>query len=516
MPTSGYEVDTVYNHQYYPELSPLQAQFVFLSKGLIFPDLSHGSACEIGSGKGINLVMNAASQAGSLTWQGTEALSHLAQFSQELAQAGGVKLTIDNSNLSEFLSRKDLPGFDYIVVHDVWSFLSPAEQNDLVEFIRLKLNLGGVLNISYTTSPGAVALSPIRNLAKEYNLYFIAPDAPLNERKQELSNFLVEFLESEPEYRKINPKCVEVVQNLMEQEPGVMVRNLLHPHWNMTHFGNVLKRLDHAKLSFASSAVLSETINSFNLTPEQLEFLGTVKSLALYEDTRDLIVNRGERSDLFVRGSFKYSSSQQLSMMCLTKFVLVAVPSEINYEINTRLGVQKLDDEIYHAVVELLSDYKVYSIQEIANALKTKLQISVEQLFFAISVLNAVGIISPALARSEIKEEAKQQCASLNRAIVSNDSFGEVPCLASPVIQAGVPVTAINMTLLKAYLANNNISKEELTQYLLDIFVSTGSTITRDDQVISEPEELRKVLAQEMIEPFFNEQLKLFKGLMLI
>jgi len=44
-----------------------------------------------------------------------------------------------------------LPDFDYIGLHGIWSWISDENRQVIVDFIRKKLKVGGVLYISYNT-----------------------------------------------------------------------------------------------------------------------------------------------------------------------------------------------------------------------------------------------------------------------------------------------------------------------------------------------------------------------------
>jgi SAM-dependent methyltransferase len=64
-----------------------------------------------------------------------------------------------DESFAEFASR-DLPEFDYIGLHGIWSWISDENRAVIVDFIRRKLKVGGVLYISYNTLPGWAPLPP--------------------------------------------------------------------------------------------------------------------------------------------------------------------------------------------------------------------------------------------------------------------------------------------------------------------------------------------------------------------
>ncbi len=115
--TSGYVADIGYTFGYYTELNPLRIRLAFLNQGLAFPEI--GTACELGFGQGLSTNIHAA--ASTIQWSGTDFNPAQAAFAQELATASGANpLLVDNA-FDEFLNRDDLPQFDYIGLHGIWS-----------------------------------------------------------------------------------------------------------------------------------------------------------------------------------------------------------------------------------------------------------------------------------------------------------------------------------------------------------------------------------------------------------
>jgi SAM-dependent methyltransferase len=148
--TSGYVADIGYTFGYYAELNPLRVRLAFLNQGLVFPEV--GTACELGFGQGLSANLHAAA---SLTqWHGTDFNPSQAGFAQELSAASGASAQLFDEAFAEFAQRPELPAFDYIGLHGIWSWISDENRQIIVDFVRRKLKVGGVLYISYNTLPG--------------------------------------------------------------------------------------------------------------------------------------------------------------------------------------------------------------------------------------------------------------------------------------------------------------------------------------------------------------------------
>jgi hypothetical protein len=130
--TAGYVADIGYTFGYYTELNPLRVKLAFLNAGLVFPEA--GTACELGFGQGLSANMHAA--ASTCQWHGTDFNPAQAGFAQGLASVAGSGAKLYDDSFAEFVNRTDLPEFDYIGIHGIWSWISDENRSIMVEFIR--------------------------------------------------------------------------------------------------------------------------------------------------------------------------------------------------------------------------------------------------------------------------------------------------------------------------------------------------------------------------------------------
>ena len=160
--SAGYVADIGYTFGYYQELNPLRVKLAFLNAGLATPEFC--SACELGFGQGMSANLHAA--ASGVTWHGTDFNPSQASFAQELAQASGAGAKLFDDAFADFAHRTDLPDFDYIGIHGIWSWISDENRIVIGDFVKRKLKVGGVLYISYNTLPGWAAFAPNRKKNK--------------------------------------------------------------------------------------------------------------------------------------------------------------------------------------------------------------------------------------------------------------------------------------------------------------------------------------------------------------
>lgn len=149
---------------YYSELNPQRLRLDFLNTGLQFPTV--GTACELGFGQGMSVSLHAA--ASVVQWFGTDVNPANTQFAQQLTDVSATNAQIFEQAFVEFCNRTDLPDFDYIALHNVWSWMSDENRAVIVDFLRRKLKVGGVVYVSYNTQAGCAAMMPLRDLLADH------------------------------------------------------------------------------------------------------------------------------------------------------------------------------------------------------------------------------------------------------------------------------------------------------------------------------------------------------------
>ena len=144
--SAGYVTDVDYTYGYYSELNPYYARFVLQDAGYALP--AWHTACELGFGQGMSVNLHAAS--GSLQWYANDFNPQHAAFAQELAAISGSGAELSDESFAEFCARDDLPQFDFIGLHGIWSWISPDNRALIVDFVRRRLRVGGVCAAAQT------------------------------------------------------------------------------------------------------------------------------------------------------------------------------------------------------------------------------------------------------------------------------------------------------------------------------------------------------------------------------
>ena len=118
--SEGYTSEIDYTFGYYQELNPSRIALPLIATGIKPPRVTR--ACELGFGQGVSLNINAASS--EIQWYGNDFNPNQALFAQQMAEASGSKAICTDQSFEQFCAREDLPQFDFIGLHGIWSWIS--------------------------------------------------------------------------------------------------------------------------------------------------------------------------------------------------------------------------------------------------------------------------------------------------------------------------------------------------------------------------------------------------------
>ncbi len=118
--------------------------------------------------------------------------SHIATARDLAAKAGMKNILFFDDSFEEFLER-DLPQFDFISLHGIYSWITARNRQAIVDFIRRNLKVGGLVYISYNALPGWSAAMPMQALMLRHGQH--SSESILTRIEQAL-NFTGELLET--------------------------------------------------------------------------------------------------------------------------------------------------------------------------------------------------------------------------------------------------------------------------------------------------------------------------------
>ena len=481
--TAGYVADIGYTYGYYLELSTLRAELALAFNAVACPEFN--TACELGFGQGISANFHAA--ASPVEWYGTDFNPAQAGFAQELGAASGANINLYDDSFAEFANRSDLPEFDFIGLHGIWSWISDENRQVIVDFIDRKLKVGGVLYISYNTFPGWAAFAPMRNLMTQHAEVIGSEGRGIVSKIDGAIEFAENLLKTNPLFLRANPQIGEKIKNIKDQNRHYLAHEYFNKDWHPMHFSKIAEMLKLAKMDFVCSAHLVDSIHKAHFTNEQHEFLKSIPDTILRESVRDFMVNQQFRRDYWVKGRRNLSMLERHETLHSKRFLLQQAREDIKATVALAQGEANLTEEVYKPILDLMADQKPLSIGEISESVASN-NISFEQVTEAMMVLATDGRAMPVQGEAAI-EASLANTQKLNEAITEKSrSNANIMQLASPVSACGVSVNRLEQLFLKSRKLGKQDPKE-WAQDVWSILAAQGERLVKDGKPLETPEE---------------------------
>lgn len=503
----GYFTDSTYTYGYYRELSPVFMRWCLLVNGIAAPDITEDSChCELGFGQGLSANIHAAATPGK--FYGTDFNPAHAAQAQQLAEASGADAHFFEDSFEEF-SNRDLPQFDSIGFHGVWTWISAENRRHMLEVARRHLKSGGIVYNSYNCLPGWAPAAPLRELLVLYDKNFHG-SSNTNERVQAALNFVGEMIAAEPTYLKNAPNFKLTFEQLKKHNPDYIAHEYLNLDWDLMYFSDVAELSQEAKLDFAAVAVPIET-SAFNLPQKVSEFLGKIANPIVREQVKDYFTNRQFRKDLYVRGLRRLPQTEVFDKVLSTRYVLLIPSAEVPMNLDTEQGVLKLAEQAYRPLIEFLAEdnFRPKDFVEYSERRKVPPRDIVEM----VRVLTLANRIMPCQDEAAVKL-VKKSCDKLNAYICERAQFSEtINFLASPLTGGGINVSRISQLFMMDYKGGVKTA-DKLADTVWKILSRQGQRILFNGKPLEKPEDNIEHL-RTLAERFLTRDLPILKALLI-
>jgi len=451
------------------------------------------TACELGFGQGVSTNYHAASS--EVSWYGTDFNPAQASFAKELGSISGAKVHLFDDSFEEFLNRDDIPEFDFIGLHGIWSWISDENRKNIVKFIGKKLKIGGILYLSYNTFPGWAAFAPIRTLMTQHAETIGAEGQGIVSRIDGALDFAERLIGTNPLYTRANPAILERIKKIKNQNKHYLAHEYFNKDWHPMHFSHASQMLKPAKMDFVCSAHLLDSIPNVNLSEDQRNFLNEIPDTTLREAVRDFLVNQQFRRDYWVKGRRTLSVLERNEAMLEHRFLLSQNREDISLKVSLVQGEGSLNKNIYNPVLDLMADYEIHSIREISEKLASG-GISAGQILEAMMVLSTDGRVLSVNDDSMI-EKVSENSARVNDYVINRArSHAEMQQLLSPVAGTGVPVNRVEQLFILS-IRNGSTNQDQWVKEAWNILSAQGERLLKNGVAVeSEEENLAELRSQ--------------------
>ena len=485
--SDGYMTEVAYTYGYYPELNPLRMRLALLQAGIVPPDVQH--ACELGFGQGMSVNIHGAASA--VRWHGTDFNPSQVGFARELAADTPLASNLSDEAFEAFCRRDDLPQFDFIALHGIWSWISDANRAVIANFIERKLKTGGVAYVSYNTQPGWAAISPLTELMAGFDAASNPPGIGPAARIDAALDFADRLMASGALYGKVNPQALEHLKRLRGQDRRYLAHEYLNRDWAPMSFARMRGWMEGARLQFGASAHYLDHVPMLNLSAAQQELLSGIPDVNLRETTRDFMVNRLFRRDYWVRGARRLAPGDRAERLRGQRVILARPVARVKLKVAGIQGEASLHEDVYRPILDALADHAPRSLGEIEQAVAAR-GVHLARIVEAVMILAGAGALHPAQSEQAIAA-AGSNAARLNARLCDMARHTEdVDCLASPVTGGAIQVGRIDQLFLLARSQGRG-AVAAWADFAGDALKAQGHGIMRDGKAL-EPEAQRQAL----------------------
>ena len=313
--SAGYVQDVSYPAHFHREIQPLWLATLTRFLGSAPPDLNRPySYCELGCGVGINLLVAAATDPQGQFVGVDFNERHLAVARDAAAFMGLTNIRFMQADFRSF-ARDNSLHFDFIVSHGVWSWISAAQQQAILQLVHQSLKPRGLCYLHYMCHPGATQMLPLQKLLIE-----AARELPGSSEQQLQAGLeLLSQMDAAGAFHD-QPRLRAGLQTLQQQNLAYLAHDLLAEHWRPQHSVDMHRLLGQAGAVQLGSADPFENLEAMSIPGNLQPLLARPSSPAVRETFKDLARHQHQRRDLFQRDPVRLSPAEQLAGMDAVRF----------------------------------------------------------------------------------------------------------------------------------------------------------------------------------------------------
>lgn len=345
----GYITDVPYLRTFIRMQAPAWLDHVALIHGIRPPPRRQGLAwCDLGCGPGltVNLLAGMHPQG---RFHGVDLMpEHIAE-ARHLARQAGLRNAQFHAADFAGAAALDLPPFDYIVAHGVYSWVGPQSQHDLLRFIERFLKPGGLVYLSYNALPGWAADLGLQRLVREF-----AGAARGNSlRRVTAAAGLVQALGAARAPGLVNSPLLGMLGG-GDRPAAYLAHEFLGSSWKPLYVTEVRQALRGIGLEPLGGARLLDNYDSYALGQAARDALRPIADPDLRELARDFFLCPHLRCDVFGRDAPGLSQAQRARRLAEACYTLAQPAAATRFSVPTPAGTLRYDNPAArHLVAEL-------------------------------------------------------------------------------------------------------------------------------------------------------------------
>jgi SAM-dependent methyltransferase len=352
----GYVTDITYPQRYYRELNPAAISFAALQCGYRAARLDRPFRyLDLGCGPGYSTTLFAALFPQG-QFRGVDFNpAHIAS-AERLRQAA----SIDNAafivmTFAEMLADATAPiaDCDFIVMHGVMSWVSPAVQRDIAQLVERRLKPGGILYVSYNCQPGWAAKMPLRELLVD--AYQQAGGNSVQEKLREAIAILRRLADCGSHYFAANPGLLPFLEMIEQQDAGYLAHEFFNRHWTVFHHRDLAAQMHASGLAYLGSANAADNIRLLAMPEQPTALVDSIADPTLRETLRDMVLNRQFRRDLYGRDLKPLALAPYIEAIKGIRFALAQRRAACSLVVKRSFGDVTLDAGVFDPLLDRLA-----------------------------------------------------------------------------------------------------------------------------------------------------------------
>lgn len=493
-----YLTDVEYINAYFSELKPLHVYLSCVLNGIKAPEIK--KACELGFGQGLSLNIHA-STCRNIEWWGCDFNPSMAHNAVQLSKIVGNGAHISADSFESFLHREDVPKFDFIALHGIWSWVSDKNQSIILKTIDKLLNDNGVLYVSYNTPAGWADLAPIQPVIKKLanEVFLEHGDSP--QRCKRAFKMICDLLTSSAPYARNNPAVIEHLKIVSQLDPIYLAHEYLNDHWQPLDFSEIAKKLMPLGLEYVGQASPNDQILNLHVDQHSQKLIEEIDNVIVRESMIDLASNRQLRKDYWIRRKIdkRLSIEEQTLMLKEKRFILTKHPSVVSNIVKGRHTEVQIPKNILDPLLGYLIEdqFKPKLFKELQRR-SEQLGLSINTFKDIILLLLNQGALRPVQDRSTVITSIKVVNKINSHLLDLAKSGVGVSNLASSVLGGGYQVNHLHQLFLIA-IREGLTEPSEWGKFVASYFAQRGQVIQQNgkDLDFSESVTLMQVEAEK-------------------
>jgi len=270
--------------------------------------------------------------------------------------AGGGEAAISNACFHgiDFAAALDLelPQFDYIVAHGVYTWIDPESQRVLRQFIDRRLKPGGLVYLSYNAMPGWARDLPFQRLVRELGLTFPGDNAA---RFAAAAGIIRALAAARVPALEASFTVRELDQRPEDYAPAYLVHEFMPAAWRPLYVTEVRAAMATIGLTPVGSATLSENLDWMVLDEAARKTLATISELDAPRAGPRLYLDQRFRCDVFARGNRRLGADERAGRIFSSTFALARPVPVIQYTTPTPAGPVLYDTPAARVIIDALT-----------------------------------------------------------------------------------------------------------------------------------------------------------------